>query len=75
MNLALVGDIGGTNARFALWRDQQLDAIEVMACADFERPEDAVREYLKRTGVALDDIHSVCPVSYTHLTLPTICSV
>ncbi|ENA30032.1 MULTISPECIES: glucokinase [Pseudomonas] len=60
MNLALVGDIGGTNARFALWRDQQLDAIEVMACADFERPEDAVREYLKRTGVALDDIHSVC---------------
>ncbi|MGH8408410.1 MAG: glucokinase, partial [Pseudomonas sp.] len=24
MKLALVGDIGGTNARFALWRDQEL---------------------------------------------------
>ena len=31
MKLALVGDIGGTNARFALWRDEQLEAVQVLA--------------------------------------------
>ena len=31
----LVGDIGGTNARFALWRGQRLESIEVLACADY----------------------------------------
>lgn len=60
MSLALVGDIGGTNARFALWRDGRLEAIEVFACADYACPEDAVRKYLAQTGVALDDITAVC---------------
>ena len=36
--LGLVGDIGGTNARFALWRGQRLESIEVLACADYPRP-------------------------------------
>ncbi|PZR74284.1 MAG: glucokinase, partial [Stutzerimonas stutzeri] len=35
MRLALVGDIGGTNARFALWRDSRLESVRVLATADF----------------------------------------
>ena len=31
---------------------------------------DALKEYIKKT-----DLTAVEPVSYTHLTLPTICSV
>ena len=27
----LVGDIGGTNARFALWRDNQLHEVKVLS--------------------------------------------
>ena len=38
MKLALVGDIGGTNARFALWRDQELHSIRVHATADHGSP-------------------------------------
>lgn len=44
MKLALVGDIGGTNARFALWKDQQLESIQVLATADYACPEDAIGE-------------------------------
>ncbi|MNO50918.1 Glucokinase [compost metagenome] len=58
--VALVGDIGGTNARFALWRDGRLDAIQVLACADYPRIEDAVREYLQRSGQPLGAIRAVC---------------
>lgn len=57
---ALVGDIGGTNARFALWRGEHLEAIEILACADYPRPEDAVREYLQRVGQPLSAIDNVC---------------
>ena len=34
----LVGDIGGTNARFALWRDNQLYQVKVFATADYTSP-------------------------------------
>ncbi|BCQ64252.1 hypothetical protein PBOI14_60020 [Pseudomonas sp. Boi14] len=60
MKLALVGDIGGTNARFALWKDQQLEAIEVHATADYSCPEDAIKAYLRDQGLALGAIGSVC---------------
>ncbi|WP_409300141.1 glucokinase, partial [Pseudomonas sp. KCJK8993] len=60
MKLALVGDIGGTNARFALWKDQQLDAIQVHATADYSCPEDAIKAYLKEQGLALGAVGSVC---------------
>lgn len=60
MKLALVGDIGGTNARFALWKDQQLDAIQVHATADYRCPEDAIKAYLQDQGLALGSIGSVC---------------
>ena len=56
MSLALVGDIGGTNARFALWRDGGLHSVRVSATAEHATVEHAIAAY---------------PVSYTHLTLPT----
>ncbi len=46
MSLALVGDIGGTNARFALWDGQQLQAAGVLATRDHASPLAAVRAYL-----------------------------
>ncbi|WP_172399872.1 glucokinase, partial [Stutzerimonas stutzeri] len=46
MRLALVGDIGGTNARFALWRNARLESVRVLATADFASPELAVEYYL-----------------------------
>lgn len=58
--VTLVGDIGGTNARFALWRDERLESVKVLACSDFARPELAVREYLQRTGVPLSAVEAVC---------------
>lgn len=60
MRTALVGDIGGTNARFALWRDQQLEAVRVLPTARFARPEDAVRAYLEDAGHSLDALQAVC---------------
>ncbi|MBD9484301.1 glucokinase [Pseudomonas sp. PDM14] len=71
MTLALVGDIGGTNARFALWHDQQLTSVRVLATADFASPEQAISRYLADLGLAPGSIGSVClavagPVSGEH---------
>lgn len=60
MKLALVGDIGGTNARFALWRDEQLESIRVLATADFSGPEQAIRAYLEAQGLPLGAVGAVC---------------
>ncbi|WP_085629555.1 glucokinase [Pseudomonas sp. R16(2017)] len=60
MKLALVGDIGGTNARFALWKDQQLESVQVLATADHASPEEAIGLYLSRLGLAPGAIGSVC---------------
>lgn len=60
MKLALVGDIGGTNARFALWRDEQLESVRVLATADYPGPEPAIRAYLSELGLALGSVDSVC---------------
>jgi len=60
MRLALVGDIGGTNARFALWRDSQLEAVQVLAAADFETPEQAVEHYLSTLGLAPGSLRAMC---------------
>ena len=60
MKLALVGDIGGTNARFALWRDQALHSIRVHATADHKCPEDAIKVYLKGLGLSLGAVGAVC---------------
>lgn len=46
MSIALVGDIGGTNARFGLWRKSRLESIRVFETASFENIEHAVDHYL-----------------------------
>lgn len=50
--LRLVGDIGGTNARFALVPEgSRLPTGErVLRCADFESLEQAIRHYLRDNG-------------------------
>jgi glucokinase len=60
MRLSLIADIGGTNARFALWDGHQPNAVEVLAPDDFRTPADAVREYLSRVGKSLDELDAVC---------------
>ncbi|GLZ89174.1 glucokinase [Metapseudomonas resinovorans] len=60
MKLALVGDIGGTNARFALWRERKLESVRVLATADFAGPEEAIRHYLAGLGCAPGDIGTLC---------------
>ena len=54
MKLALVGDIGGTNARFALWEDEQLRSVSVLATADYACPEDAITVYLNELNLEAD---------------------
>lgn len=60
MKLALVGDIGGTNARFALWRDNRLESVRVLATADFPGVEQAIIAYLDELGLAPGAVHAVC---------------
>ena len=57
---ALVGDIGGTNARFALWRDGQIESVRVLPTVDYPRPEDAIRAYLHGIGRSLEAVQAVC---------------
>ncbi|KJH81440.1 glucokinase [Pseudomonas sp. KSR10] len=57
---ALVGDIGGTNARFALWRDQQIESVRVLPTIDYPRPEDAIRAYLRGVGQSVEALQAVC---------------
>lgn len=44
--VVLVGDIGGTNARFALFAGGQIDRMETLRVEDYPRFEDAARAYL-----------------------------
>lgn len=60
MSYALVGDIGGTNARFALWRGQRLNAVQVLRTADYVLPEDAVRAYLQAIEHDVSELGAVC---------------
>ncbi len=49
---AVVADIGGTNARFALIQENQsLSEVIVLACADYPDIETALREYVRRIGM------------------------
>ncbi|MCO7516609.1 glucokinase [Pseudomonas guariconensis] len=60
MKALLVGDIGGTNARFALWRDNRLHAVQVLATADYTRPEQAIEAYLAEQGIGRGALAAVC---------------
>lgn len=60
MKLALVGDIGGTNARFAIWEDNQLHSIRVFPTVDYTGPEQAVEVYLQDLDLQRGDVGFVC---------------
>ncbi|SEJ39338.1 glucokinase [Azotobacter beijerinckii] len=60
MKLALVGDIGGTNARFALWINGQIESVKTLAAADFASPELAIEHYLSSLGLAPDTLSNLC---------------
>jgi len=57
---ALVGDIGGTNARFALWRDQRVESVRVLPTVEYPRPEDAIRAYLRGVDQSVEALQAVC---------------
>lgn len=50
---ALLGDIGGTNARFALTTPGAIapHSIHSLPCADYAGPVEAIRDYLARVGI------------------------
>lgn len=56
----LIGDIGGTNARFALADSAgaHFACEQTLACADFESAEDAIHAYLD--GQGLDEPPVIC---------------
>ncbi|MHB0763651.1 glucokinase [Stutzerimonas sp. NM35] len=60
MKVALVGDIGGTNARFALWREQRVESVGVLSTLDYARPEDAIHAYLGNIGLGVEALEAVC---------------
>ncbi|KFE54389.1 glucokinase [Pseudomonas syringae] len=60
MKLALVGDIGGTNARFAIWEDDKLHSIRVFPTIDYVSPEKAVEVYMQDLELQRGDIGLVC---------------
>ena len=54
----LIGDIGGTNARFALARpDENGFTNEItLACSDYETAEQGIADYLERSGSGQPDV-------------------
>ncbi|WP_122863839.1 glucokinase [Pseudomonas viridiflava] len=60
MKLALVGDIGGTNARFAIWEDDTLHSVRVFPTIDYIGPEKAIEVYLQDLELKRGDIGYVC---------------
>lgn len=60
MKLALIGDIGGTHVRFALWREGRPDALRVLATGDYPGPEEAIRSYLAGLGLPLVTLDTAC---------------
>jgi glucokinase len=60
MKALLVGDIGGTNARFALWQDHRLHAVQVFPTAEHDSVEDAIELYLEQQGIARGGLAAVC---------------
>jgi glucokinase len=45
-NLRLIGDIGGTNARFAIAQDGRFDHLRILHTGDFPSLAEAIRSYL-----------------------------
>lgn len=72
-NIALIGDLGATNARFAMVRDGRVENIQILACADYADIETAIRAYLQGLGVAAPPksmaLAVACPVVQDVVTL------
>lgn len=71
---ALVGDIGGTNARFALVRPgtTALEQVKVLPCLAYPNLDGAVQDYLKQVGVSgvnQSCLAFACPVQDAHIKL------
>ncbi len=60
MKLALVGDIGGTNARFAIWENDTLHSIRVFPTIDYVSPEKAIEVFLQDLELQRGDVSLVC---------------
>ena len=64
----LLADIGGTNARFALYRDGQIRHLKVLSCAGYDSLASAMADYLDQTGTGAGQrpcqatIAVACPV-------------
>lgn len=58
----IVGDIGGTNARFSRVGElrNNLQGIRVEPCAEFPEIGDALEAYLKEEGLTASDVGQVC---------------
>jgi glucokinase len=54
----LIGDIGGTNARFALADPKKpgFTSEHTLKCADFASADDAIKDYLKEVGAKAPDV-------------------
>jgi glucokinase len=46
----LLADIGGTNARFAIAENGKISSEQVLACAAYPGPAEAIEHYLQRVG-------------------------
>ncbi|QJQ96080.1 MULTISPECIES: glucokinase [Halomonadaceae] len=59
---ALVGDIGGTNARFALVERGNLEPREILrlSCADYPTLSAAIRDYLARVDLGEESLTQAC---------------
>ena len=57
-DLCLVGDIGGTNARFALveYGSVELNQCKTLKCADYENVDLACKAYFDQVGVDIDSV-------------------
>ncbi|WP_104202235.1 glucokinase [Billgrantia saliphila] len=74
---ALVGDIGGTNARFALVTPGEFVPHDIMtlSCADYPGMVEAVRDYLSQVGRVADDapreacLAFACPIGDDQVTM------
>jgi len=74
---ALIGDIGGTNARFALVTPDTFEPhdIQSLPCADYPGLVEAARDYLSQVGLTGDDapreacLAFACPIRGDRVTM------
>lgn len=71
----LVGDIGGTNARFALADEQGFHHLEILACAQFESIKPALDAYFAKVQQTVPQhacICVACPVTGDRIQLTNL---